>query len=189
MGRIRGVLILVAVYGFAAACGSGNDAAQSTTIPTDDAVEDDTTATTPPIGDSCLVGRWVTEIHQGIDMSFNDEKVPVSGERGLVITYSAAGTESQDANNSQPLIGAYHGQQLSVLLRGQGTFSDHADGQQLVETGPDQPFTLQFFLNGDPQDTNSTSNAPNASNYTCDDTTLVVTAADNPQDRQTLTRS
>ena len=191
MGRIRGVLVLFAACGFAASCSSGNHhAAQSTTVPATEAVEEEETAPPPPIGDGCLIGRWVTEVHEGIGITFNDEKVPVSGERGLVITYSAAGTEFQDANNSEPLIGAYHGQQLSVLLRGTGTFTDHADGRQLVESGPDQPFTQQYSLNGDPQGpADSSSNAPNTSNYTCDDTTLVLTAADDPQDRQTLTRS
>ena len=188
MGRIWGVLALAAACGFAASCSSGSHlAAQTTTVPADETSEE--APPPPPIGDSCLIGRWVTEVQQLNAISFNDEKVPVSGAAGYVITFTAAGTELQDANNSQPLIGSYHGGQLSVVQRGQGSFIAHADGQQIVESGPDQPFALAFSLNGDPQDTFTSANTPGTSSYTCDDNTLVVTGGATPQDRQVLARS
>ncbi len=101
MGRIRGVLVLVAACGFAASCGSGSHhAAQSTTVPADETSEE--APPPPPLGDSCLIGRWVTEVQQLNDISFNDEKVPVSGAAGYVITFTAAGTELQDATTANP---------------------------------------------------------------------------------------
>ena len=59
------------------------------------------------LGDRCLVGRWV-ETKQFSPGNFGlgtGERFTVTGLQGLVVTFAANGTETDDYNDAQPLNG------------------------------------------------------------------------------------
>jgi len=131
--------------------------------------------TPPPIGDVCLVGRWIDQrsVNQ-TGWTFNGKVVPVAGLAGFVLTLSADGTETADWSKSQPLIGTYQGQQLKIVVRGVYTFHGAtADGYHVVVPAGTGTFSAQFFLGGKRESTYSakvTSGETDA--YVCGTTSL-----------------
>ncbi len=123
------------------------------------------------------------------DNTFNGQLVPVAGQAGLVVTFSADGTELDDLSTSQPLLGQYRGMTLTLTNRGRATFKDHASGGKLVEAGLRQALTSQFALNGVAEQTFTADSLPITSAYVCGAGTLTMSGAPDPRDTATFTRS
>ena len=132
--------------------------------------------TTPPIGDACLVGRWVEQSYFAPgNWTWPDAGGPAgppviaaTGLEGLVITYSANGTETEDFSAAQPVVGYYQGQQLKVTIRGRVAFAVRADGHVAVPTGAvNGQVTGAFYVDGvfDPNGTVSAGSG--AYQYVC----------------------
>ena len=122
----------------------------------------------PPVGDSCLIGRWIgsKESAPG-DWTWNNEVVAVSGLTGFVLTFSAGGSETYDLAASQPLIGDYHGHQIKIVVRGSVTYRIHADGSHFVQSGRSGRSTVTFFYDGVLQPGGTVSFPLNTISYAC----------------------
>jgi hypothetical protein len=93
------------------------------------------------IGDICLVGSWVTQnVNEPTIFTVGSVVVPLSGQSGAVFSFAADGTEVDDYNDSQSLVGVYNGTPLQLTVRGTATSRVVADGNKAVETG--SPTTL-----------------------------------------------
>ncbi len=134
----------------AARAGQHSTASGAETTVTSVALPTTASTASPAIGDPCLIGRWVDQV-ENFQLDVGGEKVPISGLAGVVVTFSNNGTEIYDWSASQPWLGQYRDQQVKVVTRGNATFNVRDTGGQLVETGPTQQVTTQFFLNGVPQ--------------------------------------
>jgi hypothetical protein len=88
----------------------------------------------PPLGDSCLVGRWVETQQTRPSNFWQGQSFPVAGLRGLVVTFSADGTETDDASASPALTGDHGGHHLEIVEHGRMQFHDHADGALLTQS-------------------------------------------------------
>ena len=112
-------------------------------------------ASAPPIGDSCLVGRWVESKQTAPgDWAWNGHIVAVSGLAGLVVTFSADGIETDDFGHDfghvQNLIGDDNGHQLQILARGNAQFHVHADGVRLTESALHENVAFSYIYDGQP---------------------------------------
>jgi hypothetical protein len=154
----------------AAACGSAS--VPPTAGPTGPGVS---AAADQPIGDSCLVGKWVT---QNVDdpsfFSIEGQVVPLSGQQGLVYTFAGDGTEVDDFTTSQPLVGVYHGQTLSWIERGVATSHVHATGSSATETGGSTQLTTAVYLGGVLLSQPGIAFSPVTFTYRCAATTLEI---------------
>jgi hypothetical protein len=125
----------------------------------------------PPIGDSCLVGRWV-ETRQAVPWNYwNGQSFPVAGLSGLVVTFGADGTETDDASAAQPLVGDNQGHHLEILLRSQMRFHVHADGTTLTQTVRVGSLRPSYFYDGQ-QIQGGQAFLPAVYTYRCGATTL-----------------
>ena len=130
------------------------------------------TPTPPLIGDPCLVGRWV-ETRQTApgNWSWNGEIVAVSGLRGMVVTFTADGTETDDLSAAEPLVADYHGHQLLIVERGKAQFHVSAAGNQLVQSGLTDAVGVSYYYDGQPIQ-GGAAYPPGLYTYSCGATTL-----------------
>ena len=147
-------------------------------------------ATKPPIGDSCVVGRWVDQLtDDAADWTFNNEAVRVTGMQGFAATFSTDGTEVLDWSDSQPLIGTYHGRELKIMVSGSYTFHGvTAAGGRITRPAGSGSFTASFDLGGVPQATVSAHVDAGWVKYTCSATTLQWLASGAQPATTTFTR-
>jgi hypothetical protein len=127
-----------------------------------------------PIGDTCVVGRWVDQLTDDSgDWTFNNEPVRVTGMQGFAATFSTDGTEVLDWSDSQPLIGTYHGRELKIMLSGSYTFHGVTAARgRITRPAGTGSFAASFDLGGVPQATVSAHVDAGWVNYTCSATTL-----------------
>jgi hypothetical protein len=124
------------------------------------------------IGDSCLIGRWVLQKDSSPgNWTWNnggpDEVIAVSGQQGLVTTFSPDGGETDDFAAAQPLIGDYHGHEVKIVIGGSVTYSVHADGSHIVQAAPGGTLTVSFFYDGTLRPGGTVSAPPQTLSYTC----------------------
>jgi hypothetical protein len=179
-GRLFGLLrppaavsVLALLAAMTAACALPLNASRTSPSPSPSP-----NAAPPPLGDACLVGRWIDRRSvDATDWTFNGQVVPVTGLAGFVLTLSADGEETDDWSNSEPLIGTYQGQQLKIVLRGFYTFHGvTANGVELTEPPGEGSFSAQFFLGGRTQSTYSAhAGTGSTESYVCSATSLSVT--------------
>jgi hypothetical protein len=123
----------------------------------------------PPIGDACLVGRWV-ETKQYSPGNFGlgtGERFEVTGLEGLVITYTAGGAETDDYGGAKPLNGGWRGNKIQVVIAGAITYQVHAEGGKIAQTKPVASLTVAYYSNGSPLSGATGSFAPATITYTC----------------------
>ncbi|HKW07334.1 MAG TPA: FGLLP motif-containing membrane protein [Candidatus Dormibacteraeota bacterium] len=106
------------------------------------------TASAPPIGDSCLVGRWVETQRVVPSNYWQGQSFPIAGFRGLVITFNADGTETDDASASAPLTGDQAGHHLEFVYRGQMLYHVHANGAELIQSAPVGSLRPSYYFDG-----------------------------------------
>lgn len=137
----------------------------------------------PPIGDSCLVGRWSLdhEVNRS-GWSYANIPVSVSGLHGAKLTLNADGTETESLMGSDPLVGTIaDGRVLSINLGGSFTFHLHADGGQYVETGTVTVLPVTATLNGAPIPEYHGSYSPDTGTYKCSQQNLTTTTSSGVQ--------
>lgn len=123
----------------------------------------------PPIGDACLVGRWV-ETKQYSPGNFGEgtgERFEVTGSEGLVISYTADGAETVDYSGAKPLNGGWRGNKVQVVITGTITYQVHADSGQIVQSKPVASLTVAYYANGSLLSGGTSSFAPATIKYTC----------------------
>jgi hypothetical protein len=126
-------------------------------------------STPPPIGDACLVGRWV-ETKQYSPGNFGQgtgERFEVTGLEGLVITYTADGAETDDYSGAKPLNGGWRGNKIQVVVTGTITYQVHADSGHVVQSKPVASLAVAYYANGAPLSGGTASFAPATITYTC----------------------
>jgi hypothetical protein len=134
-----------------------------------------TTVTTSRIGDSCLVGSWVTQnVDEPTTFTVGSTIVPLSGQSGVVFSFAADGTEVDDYNNSQPLDGVYNGRPLTLTMRGTATSKVVADGTKAVETGSPTTFSGNVTVGGIVVAQPSIDFSPVTFDYSCSATRLDI---------------
>jgi len=121
------------------------------------------------LGDGCLVGRWVEQkqLSPGNYGQGTGERFTVTGLAGLVITYAADGTETDDYSAAKSLDGGYRGNQIKIVVRGSITYQDHADGSYIVQSKPVGSPTVTYSANGGPLAGGTSSFAPAQISYSC----------------------
>lgn len=108
-------------------------------------------ATPPPIGDGCLVGRWIeTKETAPGNWAWNGQIVAVSGLQGMVITFTADGTETDYLSAALPLTANFNGHRLKIFLRGYAQFHVQAGGSSLVQTAPVDNVGVSYNYDGRP---------------------------------------
>lgn len=159
MSRLKGVLAVAAA---AIACCSFVPAGLAADSPP-----------TSAIGDSCLIGRWVeTQQSAPGNWTVGGQVVPVAGLGGMVLTFTADGTETDDLGRAQPLVGDYQGHQVKFVERGLVRFHVHADGGVLSQAAAGGSATVSFYYDGVYQPTGFISYTPGTYSYRCGSTTL-----------------
>lgn len=129
-------------------------------------------AAQPPIGDGCLVGRWVeTQQSAPGNWAWNGEIVGVSGLRGMVVTFTAGGTEIDDLSAADPLTADYRGHQLLIVERATIQFHVRADGHQLVQSAPIGGIAVSYYYDSQPIQGGAVF-PPGVYRYSCGATTL-----------------
>ena len=125
-------------------------------------------ASPPPIGDTCLIGRWV-ETRQSApgNWTVSDQVVAVTGLAGLVITFTADGMETDDLSGTQPLVGDYQGHQVKFLERGLVRFHVHADGSTLSQAAAGGSASVKFYYDGVYQPSGFITYSPGTYSYSC----------------------
>ncbi|HEV2474967.1 MAG TPA: FGLLP motif-containing membrane protein [Candidatus Dormibacteraeota bacterium] len=131
------------------------------------------TPTPPLIGDRCLVGRWV-ETRQSApgNWTVGNQVVPVAGLAGLVITFTADGTETDDLSGAQPLVGDYQGHQVKFVERGVVRFQVYGDGSLLSQAAAGGSASVKFYYDGVYQPTGFIKYTAGTYNYRCGSATL-----------------
>ena len=125
----------------------------------------------PPIGDSCLVGRWV-ETQRTVPGNFwQGQSFPVAGLPGFVVTFSAGGTETDDASGALPLVGDSQGHHLEIVESRQMQYHVHADGATLTQSAPVGILGVAFYYDGQ-QIQGGEAFLPATYTYRCGATTL-----------------
>lgn len=174
--KLSSLLILVALSGTACA------QSQGATTPSQSHTSPSPSPSPPPIGDACLVGKWVVQSEDNRSgYAYKGQVVPVSGGQGSVITFGADGTETDDLNMSQPLIGTYNGQQLRIVERGIATFQVIATGTSGTESGPAVPLPTTEYLNGVQDTTFSGHYTASSFTYTCSASKLQIEYSTPPE--------
>src|SRR5690348_4574077 len=127
----------------------------------------------PAIGDRCLVGRWV-ETKQSAPGNWivANQVVPVTGLAGMVVTFTADGTETDDLSRAQPLVGDYQGHQVKFVERGLVRFDVHGDGSLLSQTAAGGSATVSFYYDNVYQPSGFITYLPGTYSYRCGSTTL-----------------
>jgi hypothetical protein len=126
----------------------------------------------PPIGDRCLVGRWVETLESAPgNWAWNGQVFAVSGLRGMVVTFTSDGTEIDDLSAAEPLVGDYQGHQLKIVERGKIQFQVRAGGNQLKQSDPIGGVPVSYYYDGQ-QMQGGAVYPPGIYTYSCGATTL-----------------
>jgi hypothetical protein len=146
-------------------------------------------ASAPAIGDQCLVGSWTATSYQAIFPAgaiVLDVAMSVSGGEGLMVTYSADGTEIDDYSHGAPLKASGGSHTAQFELRGLAHFKMRAKDNSWTQSGPDQSLAENIVIDSGPevQDTNTFPGGHGT--YTCSGSDLTMVARSPVASTQTL---
>jgi len=165
-----GVRLIVVII-LMAACAPATTSA--TPSPTPTPTPTPSPSPSPAIGDACLVGRWVDQKQSAPgNWTWSNERIAVSGLQGFVITYTAAGLETDDFSAAQPLVGDFHGHQIKIALGGLLTYQVLADGSHIVQSNAAGSLTGTYYYDGVVQPGGTATAPAGTIAYTCSGNTL-----------------
>jgi hypothetical protein len=134
------------------------------------------TSATPAIGDSCLVGRWVQTSSITIDRSTPGITVTTTGGDGYVVTFTAAGDETDDYSNTAPGISkSSDGHTEIFTFRGTMHYKFHAAAGRWTESEQSGEITVtSHTIDGVSQPDASMTVPSGSGTYKCAGSTLTI---------------
>ncbi|MFC6019938.1 Hsp70 family protein [Plantactinospora solaniradicis] len=106
----------------------------------------------PPAGsaglvDPCVLGRWRATMDQRVNR-INGHETVFTGGAGMILTYSADGTQTVDYNKSDPYRATVGGRTWTNVVRGKGSYKTwHRDGIE-YNSSPKASGTNKLYLGG-----------------------------------------
>ncbi len=150
------------------------------------------TASAPAIGDQCLVGHWTTTSYQatfpagaivpGVAMS-------VSGGEGLMVAFSADGTETDDYAHVAPLKASGGSHNAQFELTGMAHFKMRTKDNSWTQSGPEQSLAISIVIDGGPQVHDTDTFPAGYGTYKCSRSDLTMVAQAPVASTQTLRKA
>jgi hypothetical protein len=149
-------------------------------------------ASAPAIGDQCLVGSWTATSYQATFPAgaiVLDVAMSVSGGEGLMVTYSADGTETDDYAHVAPLKASGGSHTAQFQLSGVAHFKMRAKDNGWTQSGPEQSLAESIVIDGGAQVQDTNTFPGGHGTYKCSGSDLTMVAQSPVASTQTLKRA